>query len=157
MNTRSLVSLSAAAILAVSPAALAAGHSATSALRSAGDPIAQSVILRGHLRTSTRLALRYVVAGNTAVYSSSTTGEPILADGGELGSIRVFINGKLRGGSDAGAVTCAADTKVREYYDQFPTQSFRVKASNTHRVRVVAHYCAPDGTQSKSTKRIVVR
>ncbi len=157
MKASSLIGLSAAAILAGSPAVLAASHSTTSAVRSAGEPIAQSVILRGHLTTPTKLALHYVIAGNTAVYSSSTTGEPILADGGELGSVRVFINGKLRGGSDAGAVTCAAHAKTREYYDQFPTQSFRVKASKVHRVRVVALYCTPDGTQSTTTQRAVVR
>jgi hypothetical protein len=156
MNMHPLVGLSAAAILAVGPA-LTAAHSTTSAPRSAGDPVAQSVILHGHLTTPTQLSLHYVVAGNTAVYSDPETGDPILQDGGELGSVRVFIGGRLRGGSDAGSVTCAPHARVREYYDQFPRQTYQVQARSLHRVRVVARYCAPDGTESTTTQRIVVR
>ena len=155
MNISSLVGLSAAAILALSPAALAAGHSATPAARSAGQPIAQSVILDGHLTTPTQLVLHYVIAGNTAVFSDPELG-PILADGGELGWVRVYIGGKLRGGSDAGAVACLSHTRVREYYDQFPIQTYRVKARNIHRVRVVTRYCAPTGTESTTVQRLVV-
>ena len=115
------------------------------------------MILTGHLTTPRRLALHYVVAGNTAVYSDPSTGDPILAQGGEVGSVIVFIAGKPTAGRDAGYVTCAAHTRVREYYDQFSSQTFRVTAGNLHRVRVVARYCAPDGTESKSVQRIVVR
>lgn len=157
MRIRTLVGLLAPAMLVVGPAALSAGHSDSSAARSSGDPIAQSVILSGHLTTPTKLAINYVIAGNTAVYSSPTTGDPILADGGELGSVRVFVDSRLRGGSDAGSVTCAADARIREYYDQFSTQQFRVRASTRHLVRVLTRYCAPDGTESTTTQRIVIR
>ena len=85
------------------------------------------------------------------------TGDPILADGGELGSVSIFIDGRARGGSDAGDVTCAAHAKVREYYDQFPARRFHVHAADSHRVRVVTHFCSPDGTMSKTTERMVVR
>lgn len=155
MKTRSLVGLAAAAVV-ISSVALDAARSDTPVARSPGDPIAQSVILDGHLRTSTRLAIRYVIAGNTAVYSDASTGDPILADGGELGSVRVYIDGRLRGGSDAGSVTCAAHTRIREYYDQFPGQTFRVRAGDQHPVRVVTHYCAPDGTESRTSRRLVI-
>lgn len=157
MSIRPLVGLTAAAMLIIGPVALGAAHSDTPVPRSAKDPIAQSVILDGHLTRSTQLAIHYVIAGNTAVYSDRSTGDPILADGGELGSVSVFIDGRPRGGSDAGDVTCAAGARVREYYDQFPTQKFRVRAGNHHRVRVVTRYCAPDGTESRTTQRIVIR
>jgi hypothetical protein len=153
----SLVGLCLATALVGGPAALNAAHSAIPDARSGAAPIAQSVILDGQLSTRHRLALHYVVAGNTAVYSDPATGDPILADGGELGSIRVFIGGRLRGGSDAGFATCVAHSPVREYYDQFPIQTFRVKASNIHRVRVVARYCASDGTESRTVQRLAVR
>lgn len=131
MNTSPLIGLAVAALVMISPVALDAARSDTPAARSPGDPIAQSVILDGQLRTSTRLAIHYVIAGNTAVYSDASTGDPILADGGELGSVRVYIDGRLRGGSDAGSVTCAAHTRIREYYDQFPRQTFRVHPETT--------------------------
>jgi hypothetical protein len=152
-----LVGLTVAAVLALVPVASSPVDPDTRAARSIRDPIAQSVILEGHLTTSTRLVIRYVVAGNTAVYSSPSTGEPMLAEGGELGSISIFVDGRIAGGSDAGYVTCAADAPVREYYDQFPTRTIRVVARDRHRVRVVARYCTPDGTESTSTQRIVVR
>jgi hypothetical protein len=157
MTRSRLIGLTAATVLVLGPVASSAADPDPRAARSIRDPIAQSVILEAHLNTSTSLAIRYVVAGNTAVYSSSTTGDPLLADGGELGSISIFVDGEPAGGSDAGAVTCADHAPVREYYDQFPTRTIRVRVRDQHRVRVVARYCSPDGTESTTTQRIVVR
>ena len=157
MNRRPLVGIAAAAVMAASPLALSAARAEAPAARSASDPVAQSVILDGHLKTPTRLVISYVIAGNTSVFSDPQTGDPILADGGELGSVSIFIDGRARGGSDAGDVTCAAHAKVREYYDQFPARRFHVHAADSHRVRVVTHFCSPDGTMSKTTERMVVR
>lgn len=115
----------------------------------------QRVRVRARVRSDGRLALTYSVRGISSKYETWGSGDPSLVDAGPRNT-RVFVDGRMVGGSDGGAITCRSGTPLQRYRMHWPW--FRLPeavSAGSHVVVVRAPYCV-DGRLVPSRGQVTV-
>jgi len=133
---------------------LATGTLATGTV-APGTETWQRVHVSARSRSDGRVALTYTVRGISSRYQTWGTDDPVPVDAGPRNT-RVFLDGRMVGGSDGGAITCREGTELQRYRERWPWSRLPVVvAAGRHRVVVKAPYCV-DGHLVPSVGRTTV-